>query len=90
MNRIVNPDVVRDKVNLKDMKNGERDKAATEIASHLHDYTHGLTSDSITMFGIVFVSVPEILRSTVVISWCRIESATNHFATCICTYLQRL
>ena len=53
LNRVVNPEIGHDKVNMEDLANGERDKAAAQLASHLHDYTHGLNSDSITMFAIV-------------------------------------
>jgi len=50
LKRIVTPEI-----DLEELSNlQDKDKIAQQIASHLHDYTHGLTSDPITIFAIVF------------------------------------
>ncbi len=50
LKRIVTPEIELEELS----KLQDKDKIAQQIASHLHDYTHGLTSDPITIFAIVF------------------------------------
>lgn len=38
LNRIVNPEIGRNEIQVNDLEDGE--KAAAQYASHLHDYTH--------------------------------------------------
>lgn len=52
LKRIVNPEITCDDINVENLKDGQ--KVAAELASHLHDYTHGINSDPVTMFAIVF------------------------------------
>jgi len=52
LKRIVSPDI--EFQGMDDMNNNDQDKIARQIASHLHHYTHGINSDPITLFGVVF------------------------------------
>lgn len=53
LKRIVSPEMEENKfVQIKDQAT-----LAKKVALHLHDYTHGIHSDPITMFGIVFSAV---------------------------------
>jgi len=52
LKRIVSPDI--EFQGMDDMNYNDQDKIARQIASHLHHYTHGINSDPITLFAIVF------------------------------------
>jgi len=53
LKRIVTPKLELEKLKTSENANNAA-TTAEQIASHLHDYTHGLTSDPITIFAIVF------------------------------------
>jgi hypothetical protein len=52
LKRIFSPELEIDKDKLTELQDGS--KVVKHIASHLHDYTHGITSDPVTVFAIVF------------------------------------